>query len=117
MARIKRSVTTRRRHKKILKLAKGYRGARSRSFRVANQSVMRALRTAYAHRKLRKRDFRKLWITRINAGARQNGMSYNRLINGLRNAGVEVNRKMLAELAIKDAQGFSQLVEVAKNNI
>jgi len=117
MARIKRGVTARRRHKKIMKLAKGYRGARSRTFRVANQAVMRALRTAYAHRKLRKRDFRKLWIARINAGARQNGISYNRFINGLKKAGVEINRKMLAELAVKDAQGFSQLVEVAKNNL
>lgn len=117
MARIKRGVTARHRHKKIMKLAKGYRGARSKTFRVANQAVMRALRTAYAHRKLRKRDFRKLWIARINAGARQNGMSYNRFINGLKKAGVEINRKMLAELAIKDAQGFSQLVELAKNNL
>ena len=117
MARIKRGVTARRRHKKIMKLAKGYRGARSKTFRVANQAVMRALRTAYAHRKLRKRDFRKLWIARINAGARQNGISYNRFINGLKKAGVDINRKMLAELAVKDAQGFSQLVEVAKNNL
>ena len=117
MARIKRGVTARHRHKKIMKLAKGYRGARSKTFRVANQAVMRALRTAYAHRKLRKRDFRKLWIARINAGARQNGISYNRFINGLKKAGVEINRKMLAELAVKDAQGFSQLVEVAKNNL
>jgi len=117
MARIKRGVTARHRHKKIMKLAKGYRGARSKTFRVANQAVMRALRTAYAHRKLRKRDFRKLWIARINAGARQNGISYNRFINGLKKAGVDINRKMLAELAIKDAQGFSQLVELAKNNL
>ncbi|NLZ54676.1 MAG: 50S ribosomal protein L20 [Thermoanaerobacteraceae bacterium] len=117
MARIKRGVTARHRHKKIMKLAKGYRGARSKTFRVANQAVMRALRTAYAHRKLRKRDFRKLWIARINAGARQNGISYNRFINGLKKAGVDINRKMLAELAIKDARGFSQLVELAKNNL
>ena len=116
MARVKRGVTARRRHKKIMKLAKGYRGARSRTFRVANQAVMRSLMFAYAHRKLRKRDFRKLWITRINAATRQNGMSYNRFINGLKKAGVEVNRKMLADLAVKDAQAFAQLVEIAKNN-
>ncbi|MDK2823102.1 MAG: large subunit ribosomal protein [Clostridia bacterium] len=116
MARVKRGVTARRRHKKILKLAKGYRGARSKIFRVANQAVMKALMYSYAHRKLRKRDFRKLWIARINAAARQNGLSYNRFINGLKKAGVEINRKMLAELAVNDAQAFSELVNVAKNS-
>jgi len=116
MARVKRGVTARRRHKKILKLAKGYRGARSKIFRVANQAVMRALMFSYAHRKLRKRDFRKLWITRINAAARQNGLSYNRFINGLKKAGVEINRKMLADLAVNDTQAFSDLVEIAKSN-
>lgn len=116
MARIKRGVTARRRHKKILKLAKGYRGDRSKIFRVANQSVMKALSYSYAHRKMRKRDFRQLWITRINAAARLNGMSYNRFINGLKKADIEINRKMLAELAVNDAQSFSELVNVAKSN-
>ncbi|MFZ5942479.1 MAG: 50S ribosomal protein L20 [Bacillota bacterium] len=116
MARVKRGVTARRRHKKILKLAKGFRGARSKIFRVANQAVMKALMYSYAHRKLRKRDFRKLWIARINAAARQNGMSYNKFINGLKKAGIEINRKMLAELAVSDAQAFAQLVSVAKNS-
>jgi large subunit ribosomal protein L20 len=116
MARIKRGVTARRRHKKILKLAKGYRGSRSKIFRVANQAVMKALMYSYVHRRLRKRDFRKLWIARINAAARQNGISYNRFISGLKKAGVEINRKMLAELAISDAQAFSELVNVAKNS-
>jgi len=116
MARVKRGVTARRRHKKILKLAKGYRGARSKIFRVANQAVMKALMYSYAHRKLRKRDFRKLWIARINAAARQNGMSYNRFINGLKKAGIEINRKMLAELAVSDAQAFGELVNLAKNS-
>jgi len=116
MARVKRGVTARRRHKKILKLAKGYRGARSKIFRVANQAVMKALMYSYAHRKLRKRDFRKLWIARINAAARQNGMSYNRFINGLKKAGIEINRKILADLAVNDAQAFGELVNLAKNS-
>ncbi|NLW24938.1 MAG: 50S ribosomal protein L20 [Clostridia bacterium] len=116
MARVKRGVTARRRHKKILKLAKGYRGARSKIYRVANQAVMKALMHSYIHRRLRKRDFRRLWITRINAAARQNGMSYNRFINGLKNAGVEINRKILADLAVNDAQAFKELVELAKNH-
>lgn len=114
MARVKRGVTSRRRHKKILRQAKGYYGNRSKIFRVANQSVMRSLQYAYAHRRLRKRDFRKLWIARINAAARMNGMSYSRFINGLTKAGVEINRKVLADLAISDAKAFSDLVEVAK---
>ncbi|KJS23164.1 MAG: 50S ribosomal protein L20 [Clostridiaceae bacterium BRH_c20a] len=116
MARVKRGVTARHRHKKILKLAKGYRGARSKIFRVANQAVMKALAYSYAHRKLRKRDFRKLWIARINAAARLNGLSYNRFINGLKKAGIEINRKMLAELAVNDEAAFSELVNLAKNS-
>jgi len=117
MARVKRGVTAHRRHKKILKLAKGYRGAKSKLFRPANQQVMKALAYAYAHRKKRKGDFRKLWITRINAAARLHGLSYSRFISGLKHAGVEINRKMLADLAVNDAQAFSNLVEIAKQNI
>ncbi len=114
MARVKRGVTAHRRHKKILRQAKGYYGNRSKIYRVANQAVMRSLQYAYAHRKLRKRDFRKLWIARINAACRMNNMSYSRFINGLNKAGVEINRKVLADLAITDAKAFSDLVEVAK---
>ena len=114
MARVKRGVTAHRRHKKILRQAKGYYGNRSKIFRVANQAVMRSLQYAYAHRKLRKRDFRKLWIARINAACRMNNMSYSRFINGLHKAGVEINRKVLSDLAITDAKAFSDLVEVAK---
>lgn len=114
MARVKRGVTAHRRHKKILRQAKGYYGNRSKIYRVANQAVMRSLQYAYAHRKLRKRDFRKLWIARINAACRMNDMSYSRFINGLNKAGVEINRKVLADLAITDAKAFSDLVEVAK---
>lgn len=114
MARVKRGVTVRRRHKKILKMAKGYRASRSKIFRVANQAVMKGLMYAYAHRKLRKRDFRKLWITRINAAARMHDMSYSRFINGLKNAGVEINRKVLSDLAISDPKAFGELVAIAK---
>ena len=114
MARVKRGVTSHRRHKKILSQAKGYYGNRSKIYRVANQAEMRSLRYAYAHRKLRKRDFRKLWIARINAACRMNDMSYSRFINGLTKAGVEINRKVLADLAITDPKAFSDLVEVAK---
>lgn len=114
MARVKRGVTTHRRHKKILRQAKGYYGNRSKIYRVANQAVMRSLQYAYAHRRLRKRDFRKLWIARINAACRMNGMSYSRFINGLSKAGVAINRKVLADLAVTDAKAFSDLVEVAK---
>ncbi|HAF17354.1 MAG: 50S ribosomal protein L20 [Thermacetogeniaceae bacterium] len=117
MARVKGGPVTRRRHKKILKLARGYRGAKSKLFRVANQQVMKSLNYAYIHRRLRKRDFRQLWITRINAAARSNGLSYNRFMNGLKKAGVGVNRKMLAELAVNDASAFSKLVELAKRNL
>lgn len=114
MARVKRGVTAHRRHKKVLRQAKGYYGNRSKIYRVANQSVMRSLQYAYAHRRLRKRDFRKLWIARINAACRMNNMSYSRFINGLNKAGVQINRKVLADLAITDAKAFSDLVEVAK---
>ncbi|MFY9272545.1 MAG: 50S ribosomal protein L20 [Thermacetogeniaceae bacterium] len=117
MARVKGGPATRRRRKKILKLARGYRGAKSKLFRVANQQVMKSLNYAYIHRRLRKRDFRQLWITRINAAARSNGLSYNKFMNGLKKAGVGVNRKMLAELAVNDASAFSKLVELAKRNL
>jgi len=116
MPRAKGGITTRKRHKKILKLARGYRGTRSKLFRVANQSVMKALDYAYAHRRTRKRDFRKLWIARINAAARMNGISYSRMMNGLKKAGIEVNRKMLAELAVHDMPAFGKLAETAKAN-
>jgi len=117
MPRVKSSVVSRKRHKKILKLAKGYYGAKSKLYRVAKQQVMKSLVYAYRDRKARKRDFRKLWIARINAAARQNGISYSRFMNGLRKAGVDINRKMLADLAVKDAQAFGQLVEVAKSRL
>jgi len=117
MARVKKGKTAHKRHKRVLKLAKGFRGARSKLFRPANQFVMKALKYAYIGRKLRKRDFRRLWITRINAGARANGISYSRLMNGLKLAGIEMNRKVLSEMAIFDKEGFAQLVEVAKQNL
>lgn len=117
MPRVKRGVTARKRHKKILKLAKGYRGAKSKLFRPANQAVMKSLYYAYVGRKLRKRDFRKLWISRINAAARANGLSYSRFINGLKQAGVQINRKMLADLAVNDTKAFDELVEVAKSKL
>ncbi|WP_026895091.1 50S ribosomal protein L20 [Clostridiisalibacter paucivorans] len=117
MARVKKAINAKKRHKKILKLAKGYYGAKSKLFRPANQAVMKALSTAYVGRKLKKRDFRKLWISRINAGARLNGLSYSRFINGLKKAKIEINRKVLSEMAIHDPEGFKQLVEVAKENI
>ncbi|MDO5715820.1 MAG: 50S ribosomal protein L20 [Tissierellia bacterium] len=114
MARVKRAVNAKKRHKKILKQAKGYFGAKSKLFRPANQAVMKSLNYAYIGRKHRKRDFRKLWITRINAAARMNGMSYSKFINGLKKANIEINRKMLSEMAINDPQAFAKLVEVAK---
>jgi len=117
MARVKGGTVTRRRHKKILKLAKGYFGRKSKLFRPANQQVMKSLHYAYAHRRQKKRNFRKLWIARINAATRMNGMSYSRFINGLKMAGIEVNRKMLAELAISDEQAFKQLVDIAKEQL
>ncbi|MDA8442615.1 MAG: 50S ribosomal protein L20 [Peptococcaceae bacterium] len=115
MARIKRGMTKHHRHKKILKLAKGYRGAKSKLFRPANEQVLKSLAYAYVHRKDKKGDFRKLWITRINAAARVNGISYSKMINGLKKAGVDVNRKMLADLAVNDMGAFKQLADVAKN--
>lgn len=117
MARVKNALNARKKHKKILKLAKGYYGAKSKQFRAANQAVMKSLAYAYTGRKLRKRDFRKLWISRINAAARANGMSYSRFINGLRLAGVAIDRKILAELAVNDPAAFAQLVGVAKKSL
>lgn len=117
MARIKRGVTTRRRHKKILKLAKGYWGRRSKTFKAANEAVMKALWYSYRDRRTRKRNFRRLWIARINAAARNNGISYSRFMNGLKKGGVEINRKMLADLAISDKPAFEKLVEVAKSSL
>lgn len=117
MARVKFGKVTRRRRKKILKLAKGYWGAKSKLFRVANQAVMKSLMYAYIGRKLRKRDFRRLWITRINAAARAHGISYSRFINGLKKAGIEINRKMLSEMAINDEKAFAELVNIAKQQL
>jgi len=114
MARVKGGMNAKQKHNKVLKLAKGYRGARSKQYRVAKQSVMRALTSSYAGRKQRKRQFRQLWIARINAAARMNGLSYSKLMYGLKLAGVDLNRKMLSEMAISDAEGFAKLVEVAK---
>ena len=117
MARIKGGMNAKRKHNKILKLAKGYRGARSKQYRVAKQSVMRALTSSYAGRKERNRQFRRLWIARINAAARLNDLSYSRFMFGLKNAGVDINRKMLAEMAVNDAEGFTTLAELAKANL
>ncbi|MBO6164000.1 MAG: 50S ribosomal protein L20 [Lachnospiraceae bacterium] len=114
MARIKGGLGARKRHNRVLKLAKGYRGARSKQYRVAKQSVMRALTSSYAGRKQRKRQFRSLWIARINAAARMNGLSYSRFMYGLKQAGVEMDRKILADLAVNDAAGFAKLAETAK---
>ena len=114
MARVKGGINAKQKHNKVLKLAKGYRGARSKQYRVAKQSVMRALTSSYAGRKQRKRQFRQLWIARINAAARMNDISYSKLMHGLKLAGVDINRKMLSEMAISDAEGFAKLVEVAK---
>ena len=114
MARVKGGMNAKQKHNKVLKLAKGYRGARSKQYRVAKQSVMRALTSSYAGRKQRKRQFRQLWIARINAAARMNDISYSKLMHGLKLAGVDINRKMLAEMAVNDADGFAKLVEVAK---
>ena len=114
MARVKGGMNAKQKHNKVLKLAKGYRGARSKQYRVAKQSVMRALTSSYAGRKQRKRQFRQLWIARINAAARMNNISYSKLMHGLKLAGVDINRKMLSEMAISDAEGFAKLVEVAK---
>ena len=117
MARIKGGMNARRKHNKVLKLAKGYRGARSKQYRVAKQSVMRALTSAYAGRKQKKRQYRQLWIARINAGARLNGLSYSKFMYGLKLAGVELNRKVLADMAVNDAAGFASLVELAKTKL
>ncbi len=117
MPRVKRGVTTRRRHKKVLKLAKGYYGSKSKLFRPAQEQLLKSLAYSYAHRKAKKRDFRKLWITRINAAARMNGLSYSRLINGLKLAGVDINRKILADLAVNDMDAFNKLASVAKEKL
>ena len=117
MARVKGGMSARRKHNKVLKLAKGYRGARSKQYRVAKQSVMRALTSSYAGRKERKRQMRQLWIARINAAARLNGLSYSKFMFGLKQAGVDMNRKMLADLAVNDAAGFATLAELAKSKI
>lgn len=117
MARVKKALNAKKKHKKILNLAKGFYGSKSKTFRAANPAVMRSLRSAFVGRKLKKREYRKLWITRINAAARMNGISYSRLMNGLKLAGVDVNRKILADMAIHDEAGFSQLVDVAKNKL
>ena len=115
MARVKTARTTRARHKKIMKQAKGYFGAKHYRFRMANQAVMKSLRYAYVGRKDRKRDFRKLWITRINAAARMNGLTYSKLICGLKKANVTINRKMLAEIAVTDEKAFAEIAKIAKN--
>lgn len=117
MARVKRAMNSRKKHKKVLKLAKGYYGGKSKLFKTANESVIRALRNAYVGRRLKKRDFRRLWIARINAAARMNGLSYSRFMNGMKVAGIEINRKMLSEIAINDPKAFAELVEVAKKNL
>ena len=114
MARVKKGVNAHKRHKKILKQAKGFYGAKSRIFRCANPAVMRALRSAYIGRKNKKREYRRLWIARINAGARMNGLSYSKLMNGLKVSGIEINRKMLSEMAIHDMPSFAKLCETAK---
>ncbi|ASJ52649.1 50S ribosomal protein L20 [Brevibacillus formosus] len=117
MPRVKGGIVTRRRHKKILKLAKGYFGSKHRLFKSANAQVMKSLLYAYRDRRQKKRDFRKLWITRINAQARMNGLSYSRLMHGLKVAGIEVNRKMLADLAVNDKTAFNELATVAKGKL
>ena len=117
MARVKGALNARKRHKKVLKLAKGYRGARSKQYRVAKQSVMRALASSYAGRKQRKRQMRQLWIARINAAARMNGLSYSKFMHGLKLANVDMNRKMLAELAVNDKDAFATLAALAKEKV
>ena len=117
MARIKGGMNAKKKHKRVLKLAKGYRGARSKQYRVAKQSVMRALEESYTGRKQKKRQFRQLWIARINAAARMNGLSYSKFMYGLKLAEVNVNRKMLSEMAISDPEGFAKLVDVAKSKL
>ena len=117
MARVKGAMMTRKRRNKMLKLAKGYWGAKSKHFKMANEQVMKSLTYAYTGRKLKKRDFRQLWIARINAGCKMNGMNYSTFMHGLKLAGVEINRKMLAELAVNDKAAFAQLTELAKSKI
>ncbi len=117
MARIKGGMNAKKKHNRVLKLAKGYRGARSKQYRVAKQSVMRAMAESFAGRKQRKRQFRQLWIARINAAARMNGLSYSKFMYGLKLADIQLNRKMLSEMAINDAEGFAALVEVAKSKL
>ncbi len=117
MARVKGGLGAKKRHNRTLKLAKGYRGARSKQYRIAKQSVMRALASSYAGRKERKRQFRRLWIARINAAARLNGISYSQMMHGLKVAGVDINRKMLAEMAVNDVEGFASLAELAKKSV
>ena len=117
MARIKGGMNAKKKHNRVLKLAKGYRGARSKQYRVAKQSVMRALTSSYAGRKQKKRQFRQLWIARINAAARINGLSYSKFMYGLKLAGVELNRKVLADMAVNDAEGFATLAELAKSKL
>jgi len=117
MARVKKALNAKKKHKKILKQAKGFYGLKSKVFRCANPAVMRALRSAFVGRKNKKREYRRLWIARINAGARMNGISYSKLMNGLKVSGIEINRKMLAEMAVYDAAGFTQLAETAKKAI
>ncbi|MBQ2063335.1 MAG: 50S ribosomal protein L20 [Firmicutes bacterium] len=114
MARVKKGVNAHKRHKKIMKMAKGFYGEKSKVFRAANPAVMRSLRSAYAGRKQKKRDYRKMWIARINAGARMNGLSYSKLMHGLKVSGIDINRKMLSEMAIHDEAGFAKLCETAK---
>ena len=117
MARIKGALNARKKHNRVLKLAKGYRGARSKQYRVAKQTVMRALSTAYAGRKQKKRQFRQLWIARINAAARLNGLSYSKFMFGLKQSGIELNRKVLADMSVNDAKGFAELVSIAKEKV
>ena len=117
MARVKGGLNAKKKHNRVLKLAKGYRGARSKQYRVAKQSVMRALTSSYAGRKERKRQFRQLWIARINAAARINGLSYSKFMSGLKQAGGEMTRKILADMAINDAEGFAKLAELAKSKL
>lgn len=117
MARIKGGMNARKKHNRVLKLAKGYRGARSKQYRVAKQSVMRALASSYAGRKQKKRQLRQLWIARINAAARMNGLSYSKFMYGLKLAEVDINRKMLADMAVNDAEGFKTLAELAKTKL
>ena len=114
MARVKKGVNAHKRHKKVLKMAKGFYGSKSTTYRAAKPATMRALRSAYTGRKNKKRDFRKLWIARINAAARMNGMSYSRLIDGLKKSNIDINRKMLSEIAINDPAGFTKLCDTAK---